>query len=331
MSNKQLTEVRKEMVRGGASCREFNRVRMNDDMDWKTELGYALEIYRTNERIRRCDPQTITRSLIDLGVMGLTLSPAMKLAYLIPYGKECTASPSYMGLEQVAYRTGMIEGIQCNVVRAKDTFKVFTDRDGRNIQHEEATGDRGEVTHAYCIAWLTSGRTIIEVMDQKALAGCRDAAAKKNGGEIPFVWKGAFREEMYKKSVLRRAWKHFPKMTNPQLAAMMEAVDRTDPMEFDDKIVPVNEMSKVLLGQDELVALRDKMDDAGVPRKAQAATMQGIASSLGFDGIRKVPMTRFHSVEAMLDEGLRQWKERLSASEQSASAQENTTARKEVA
>jgi recombinational DNA repair protein RecT len=213
-------------------------------------------------------------------------------------------------------------------VREKDTFKVYTDKDGRNIQHEEATGNRGDVTHAYCIAWLTSGRTIIEVMDRNALSGCRDAAARKNNGQVPFVWKGAFREEMYKKSVLRRAWKHFPKMTNPNLVAMMEAVDRTDPMEFENN-TPVNELNKETLTVEQLKEFRDIMDAAGVNRAAQAATMNGIANSLGFpSGIRVVPQSMYTDVKSTLEKGLAQWKERSSHLGQSDSKQEENTAQR---
>jgi phage RecT family recombinase len=329
MSNEIVIRTQKHLSKGGRYGREFNRVRYNDELDWKTEQAYALEILESNQRLQKCTPESIGRSLIDLSVMGLTLSPAMRLAYLIPYGNTCTASPSYMGLEQVAYRTGMIEGIQCNVVRENDTFKVFTDRNGRNIQHEEA-GNRGEVTHAYCIAWLTSGRTIIEVMDKQALRGCRDAAAKKNNGKIPFTWTGPFREEMYKKAALRRAWKHFPKVTNPQLVAMMEAVDRTDPMEFED--TPVNELPTTVGKEQiaELVAVFHEYDitsDQWINRQ-----LKGLAAGMGLPNgnIHSLPVDRFDEAVELLRKGLDRW-QTSTQSEPSDSAQDDTTAQRGAA
>lgn len=329
MSNEIVVQAQKHLSKGGRFGREFNRVRYDDQLDWKTEQAYALEILESNKKLQRCTPESIGRSLIDLGVMGLTLSPAMRLAYLIPYGNTCTASPSYMGLEQVAYRTGMIEGIQCNVVREHDEFRVFTDRNGRNIEHVEAS-TRGEVTHAYCIAWLTSGRTIIEVMDQQALRGCRDAAAKKNNGQIPFVWTGPFREEMYKKAVMRRAWKHFPKVTNPRLVAMMEAVDRTDPMDFDSKEIPVNELPTTVSKEDvdSLVALFDEYgitDERWISRQ-----LRGLALSLGVNSINKLPAESLGEAKSLLKSGLEQW-QRSMKSDPSDSAQGDTTAQRGAA
>lgn len=331
MSKELVVKTQKHLSKGGKYGREFNRVRLSDELDWKVEQAYALEQLNTNKKLQRCTPDSIGRSLIDLAVMGLTLSPAMKLAYLIPYGDNCTASPSYMGLEQVAYRTGMLDGIQCNVVREGDEFRVFTDRNGRNIEHVE--GDkRGEVTHAYCIAWLTTGRTIIEVMDQDALRACRDAAAKKNNGQIPFTWTGPFREEMYKKAVLRRAWKHWPKVANPKLVAMMEAVDRTDPMDFEDKSTPVNELPSTI-GSEEMDELIAVFNDYGIQdQRWISRQLKGLASGMGLPNgnIRKLPRDQFDTAVSLLKKGLDTWVESTS-SDASGSEQDASTAQRGAA
>jgi len=307
--------------RGGLFAREFKRTRTNDTMDWNREKSYALEIISQNDQLMKCEPDSIARSLIDLGVLGLTLSPSMKLAYLIPYKKNCTVSPSYMGLEQIAYKTGFVEMIQTVLVHKNDPeFNVWTDERGRHIIHREANGDRGEVTHAYCIAWFSSGKQHIEVMDKTEILACRDAATKKNWGKVPFTWTGAFKGEMYKKCVMRRGWKHWPRVDNPRIAEMMAAVERADPLEFKDNSV-VTEITTI--DQDQIDELVSMMCAAGVDDKGHDAWLHGLAKKLGYRSIRVVQASDFDAAASLMEEGLKKW-----ASLQS-SKQENTTAQKE--
>jgi len=305
--------------KGGTFAREFRRLRADTGLDWNVEKAYALEIIANNSGLQKCTPESIARSLIDVGVMGLTLSPAMKLAYLIPYKNNCTASPSYMGLEQIAYKTGFVEMIQTVLVHKNDPeFNVWTDEQGRHISHIEATSNRGDITHAYCIAWFSSGKQHIEVMDMTELEGCRDAAKKKNFGKVPFTYTGAFKGEMFKKNVLRRAWKHWPRVDNPRIAQMLTAVERTDPMDF-------TEGKKTSAGRMELkTKLVELMTDAGVPTEKQAAWLSGLAASMRYKSISQVKPEDFDATVSQLEDGIRRWKEQ-SKPKASTSGQEDTT------
>lgn len=336
MQNNQLAVVRKELGRGGALCKEFNRVRLTADLDWKIEQAYALEIIRNSSALQKADPATIGRSMIDLAVMGLSLSPAMKEAYLIPYKGVCTASPSYMGLEQIAYRTGFVKKIECDVVKEKDEWREWSDRDGKNFSHVKAQGDRGQVTHAWCSMVMTSGEVKVEVMDRAALRGCREAAARKNNGEVPFVWKGPFKEEMYKKCAIRRAWKHWPKVRNPQLVSILEAVERTDPMDFGGETGNGVDHRKTIdpgatINSEQVDILVNLMRDAGVPEMGFDRQLQGLAVGMGVRNIHSLPMGRLDEAISLMERGLEKWKERQSAtSDASSYEQDDTTARREA-
>jgi recombination protein RecT len=303
-----LVVLKKELGRGGALCKEFNRSRLKEGMNWRVEMHYALAIIEATEsgsQLRRCDPESVGRALIDLSVMGLSLSPALKEAYLIPYGKNCTVSPSYMGLEQIAWRTGFLEGIQCVLVRAGDKFKVWMDDDGRHIMHVEGQ-ERGGVTHAYCMADFSSGKRHIEVMDRAELMACKQAAITKNKGKVPFTWVGPFRGEMYKKCPLRRGWKHWPKVDNPKLVAMMDAVNRADPMEFQKVDSVVTE--RPTIDQDDIDVLIRMMENAGVPELKWDSQLSGLASALAYKGkIRNVMKADLERAVYTLQEGLKKW------------------------
>lgn len=321
--DKQLMVVKRHLGKGGALCKEFNRVRHDDDLDWKMEQAYALEIIKNSSQLQRCDPDSIGRSLIDLAVMGLSLSPAMKEAYLIPYKNNCTASPSYMGLVQIVLRTGVVTKVETDVVREGDEWKQWSESGEKRFRH--VIGDkRGEVTHAWAAFHLVNGDVKIEIMDQDALRGCRDAAAKKNGGEIPFVWKGPFKEQMYKKCAIRRGWNLLPKLRDHKAVAMMEAVERTDPMDFTEAKV-IHESDTLTSEQvNELIRM---MADAGVDARAHDAWLAGLAKKMGYKGIRHIPADEFDAAALLMKEGLERWKT-LSTSEPSDLEQDATTARK---
>lgn len=325
----EIALIKKELGRGGALCKEFNRLRYNDQLDWRLEQAYALEIIQNSgsDQLRKCNPSSIGRSLIDLSVLGLSLSPAMKLAYLIPYENNCTASPSYMGLEQIAYRLGSVKHIEPGIVRKGDVFRRWSDDKGKHLYHE-VNSDSGDVTHAYILATMADGKVIPEVMDMRELIACREAAKRKNKGKVPFTWAGDFKEEMYKKCVLRRAWKHWPKVMTPQAQMLAEAVDRMDPLDFEPDdgrtVNPTEFLSEWQINQ-----LIETMTEAGVEERGHNAWLQGLAKQLGYQGIRVVKSDDFDTAVSVMKEGIVRWKQRQnqtsSPSEDSGSSQDGST------
>lgn len=310
----QMTEFQKAMSpKGGAIAKRFNTAKLNDNLQWDVERDYALTLIEQDERLRECTPESVTRCLIDLGTMGLTLSPSMKLAYLIPYRDTkagttyCTLSVSYLGMEQIAYRTGFVEMIQTVVVRANDpTFRTWMDETGsRRIEHEEGRKDRGRVTHVYTVAHFSSGRFHVEVVDRDFLDACKEASARKNGGKTPFTWTGKFREEMYKKACLRRAFKHWPKMDNPALRKVIDSMDRTDPMEFNEK-APVEQSDTIQ--QHHIDELLKMMTEAGVPEKMQDQWLHAVATRFGYSKISVAKVDRFEAIASMMEAGISKWK-----------------------
>jgi recombinational DNA repair protein RecT len=325
----ELIEFRKTMTRGGALRKEFERTRLNEELDWRMEMSYALTAIQNNEKLQACTPTSVGRALIDLGVMGLSLSPARREAYLIPYGRECTASPSYMGLEQMAYRTGFIEDIQTNLVHKNDVFETWTDDEGPHIKHIEATGDRGDITHAYCVARFSSNRRSIQIMNMAELMACKNAAQKKNGGKVPFTWEGPFKGEMFKKCPLRRAWKNWPRVTSPKLTAMLEAAERTDPLSFeDDKVV---EEARTL-DQGHIAQLVQMLEEAGAPKETWDQWLQGLANNIGYprQSLRAVVVRDFERAVSTLARGIEVWKQRKLSRSHPASGPGASTSPSEV-
>ena len=299
----------------------FSRHRHYPESKFAVERDFALAIIESNNKLQECTPESIGRCIIDVGVLGVSLSPNRKEAYLIPYKQQgvpvCTLSVSYMGMEQIAYRTGLVKNIQTNLVHDNDTVNVFTKDNVRQIEHTEAMGNRGRVSHAYCIATYTNGTTYVEVMDRTQIMAVRDAAAKKNFNKIPFTWaeNNPFRYEMYKKAVLRRAWKHFPKSSSPELEKLSAILERQDPIDF-TPAEPVQEAkgeATVTLSDEQIKELNDMMDEAGIKTGMQGRWLLGLAKALGYQNIHAVKDSDFEKAKENMEDGIASFVERTQA------------------
>jgi phage RecT family recombinase len=233
-----MTEY-KETLKNRSLIARFNAGRPDKNLKFSAQRNFALQIIQGSEQLRQCSPESIHNCLLDVAFTGLTLAPSQALLYLIPYADRATLCIGYRGMEQLAYRTGVVIAIQAALVCENDpVFTVGTAPSGRYVMHEEARLDRGEVTHAYCIASFKNGKQHVEVMDREQLEAVEEAASKRNkrGGA---VWRSRFRGEMQKKAVIRRAWKHWPQDTEGRLQQAMEVLDVVEPIAFEGESVRV--------------------------------------------------------------------------------------------
>ena len=232
MQTYQLTEYRDQLSDRSLISR-FTGNPSNKSIKFSAQRAFALQILQGSEKLRKCTPLSIHNAMLDVAYSGLSLSPTQAQLYLIPYADKAQLVIGYRGLEQLAYRTGVVKAIQAALVCENDpVFRVGTGEHGRYIAHEEARTDRGEVTHAYCIATFADGNRHVEVMDREQLEAVEAAASKRNaaGGA---VWRSKFRGEMQKKAVIRRAWKHWPQDSGGHLAHAQRILDDLEPVVFE--------------------------------------------------------------------------------------------------
>ena len=305
----------------------FTRNRHSKDAKFAVERDFALAIVESNNKLLECTPESIGRCIVDVGVLGVSLSPNRKEAYLIPYNNRqagvtvCTLSISYMGMEQIAYRTGMVKNIQTNLVHDNDKVNVFTKNNVRQIEHEEAMGNRGRVSHAYCIATYTNGTTYVEVMDREQIMAVRAAAAKKNFNKIPFTWaeNNPFRYEMYKKAVLRRAWKHFPKSDSKELEKLSAIIERQDPVDF-VAAAPIEEVkgeATITISGEQIKELEDLMAEADIKPPMWDRWLLGLAKNLGYQNIHAVKDSDFDRAVESMEGGIAAFIERTQGDKKS--------------
>ena len=256
MTQHSLVEY-KEVLSDRSLIARFNAGRPDKTLKFSAQRSFALQIIQGSEALRKCSPESIHNCMLDVAFTGLSLAPSQSLLYLIPYGGKATLSIGYRGMEQLAYRTKVVIGIQAALVCEHDpVFSVGTGPDGRYIMHEEARKDRGAVTHAYCIAKFATGVQHVEVMDGEQLEAVEAAASKRNpqGGA---VWRSKFRGEMQKKAVIRRAWKHWPQDSDGRLAVVQTIMDTIEPVTFEGVAVRV-------IGSVQVNSLTDLCSEHGI-------------------------------------------------------------------
>lgn len=174
-----------------------------------------------------CTPQSLLAAVMLSAQLGLEPDGLRNMAHLIPYGNKVQFIAGYMGLCDLALRSGKIRKIVPRIVYEKDHFTYSYGVD-ENLQHhpELDTAKRGKPIAAYAIAWFKEMNDYqFEVMDLDEIESIRKRSMAAKSGPWVTDWNA-----MAKKTVLRQLCKYLPSTTVvPELARAVgldEAADR---------------------------------------------------------------------------------------------------------
>jgi recombination protein RecT len=108
---------------------------------------------------------------------------------------------------KLALQSGEVTSIRAVLVYENDDFQVIEGLKP-DIIHKPARGERGALTHAYCVWKLRSqAEPQFEVMDRQQIIRVKARSPSGSVGSGP--WK-TDEEEMWRKTVVRRASKYMP-------------------------------------------------------------------------------------------------------------------------
>ncbi len=180
-------------------------------VEWSRECQFAIQAFQSNDflaKIALSNPSSAQNAIINIAAIGISLNPALKYAYLVPRKNAVCLDISYMGMINLAIESGSVNRVDSIIVRSNDTFKM-RGLSSEPIHEYEPFGNRGDVVGVYCAAQLSDGgwKTEIMTMDQIADVRSRSESFKKGTG--PWVTD---EEEMIKKTVVKRAYKYWPKV-----------------------------------------------------------------------------------------------------------------------
>jgi recombination protein RecT len=166
------------------------------------------------------------------------LLPDGKEAALVPFKGSVTYMPMLGGILKKVRNSGELASITAHVIYKNDQFRYWVDSDGEHVTHEPLLfGERGEACGAYALAKTKDGAVYIEVLTDKDLRAIENSSRSKEG-----PWTGPFRDEMKKKSAIRRLAKRLPMSTDVEQVIERddEMYDITPPqnVEPEPKIVP---------------------------------------------------------------------------------------------
>ena len=191
---------------------QFLSVQSDKSLIFEAEAGYAVQALLANDyalKIALSNKEALIRSIKNISAIGISLNPAKKQAYLVPRNNQICLDISYMGLMDLATATGSILWIQADVVRDKDQFELNTIGKEPTHKHNPFAKDRGEIVGAYVIAKTKDGDYLTDCMNIDEINAIKARSqAVKSGKTTPWNTDPV---EMYKKTVVKRAYKYWPR------------------------------------------------------------------------------------------------------------------------
>lgn len=200
---------------------DFSRVLADRSISFERESGFAIQQLQKNEftlKIAMQNRASVINAVTNIAAIGISLNPARKQAYLIPRKvngqMEICLDLSYIGLLDLAVASGSILWGQAELVRENDAFRR-REMDKLPVHElEPFSKKRGDIVGAYVVVKLHNGDYLTTVMDIDEVFSIRDrseawkAYVEKKVKTCPWVTDEG---EMIKKTVIKRAYKLWPK------------------------------------------------------------------------------------------------------------------------
>lgn len=191
----------------------FLQIEQGDEARWNKELVFALQSIRSSEVLQRCPSESIMNAIVNLATIGISLNPALALAYLVPRGGKCVLDISYRGMVRIATDSGSVLDVDATVVHSRDEFYYEMGLDPKLVHRPHLGSDAGEMTHVYAVAVLHNGVKKFIVLNRKEIEKIKATSKAKAG---PWVdWEA----EMWRKTAVKKLYKLLP-----QTDRMSEAI-----------------------------------------------------------------------------------------------------------
>lgn len=185
-------------------------------LNFEREAGFAIQVISGNDytlRIAQDNRQSVINAVTNVAAIGISLNPAKRQAYLVPRDGKVCLDISYMGLLDLAIQSGSIMWGQAELVFKGDRFELQGfDRPPLHNRDPFST-ERGDIVGVYVVVktkdgdYLTTCMSISEVHDIRDRSSAWKAWVEKKK-KCPWVTDEG---EMIKKTVIKRAYKLWPK------------------------------------------------------------------------------------------------------------------------
>lgn len=193
---------------------KFSTLALKTGLDYNAEALYAYQVCTKNKRLAEVasgNPESLRMSVVNVAAVGLTLNPALGLAFLVPRDGRVCLDISYRGLIAIAADSGAIRWAKAELVHANDKFEYQGPAKMPTHIFNPFAKDRGEFIGGYCVAGIGSGaEVLVEVMPAEDVLRARNQSKAWQAGKGPWVdWF----DEMAKKTLIKRAAKTWPRLS----------------------------------------------------------------------------------------------------------------------
>lgn len=206
-----------DIIRGDIySTREQFERMAGSALNFEREAGFAVQIVTASEyamKVASSNRQSVINAVTNVAAIGISLNPARKQAYLVPRDGRICLDISYMGLLDIAIQSGSILWGQADLVYEQDRFELQGFDKPPVHNRNPFAADRGAVVGVYVVVktrdadYLTTCMSIAEVYDIRDRSSAWRAWIAKQT-KCPWVTDEG---EMIKKTVIKRAYKMWPK------------------------------------------------------------------------------------------------------------------------
>jgi recombination protein RecT len=215
-------------------------VELVDEKTFLREASFAIQLMNGNAYLGTASKQSVQMAVLNVAQIGLSLNPALKLAYLVPrkmkrgqdWVLEAQLMPSYQGLVKLITDAGTVRNIAAHLIWEGDDVEIDMASLAKVAKHRPyvITGKpKGELRGVYSLATLADGSMQVETMSKEEVFAIRETSEswrnRKEG--VPTIWT-THEGEMFRKTVIRRHFKYLPKSGNFEKLATAIKLDESD-------------------------------------------------------------------------------------------------------
>lgn len=190
----------------------FASVLTDPELNFEREAGFAIQTFQSNDfaaKIAMNNRQSVVNAVTNIAAIGISLNPAKRQAYLVPRDGRICLDISYMGLMDLAMSTGSILWAQAELVYAQDQFALNGFDKPPTHTYKPFAKDRGEIVGVYVVVKTADGDYLTTCMSKDDIGSImKRSQSFKSGKSSPWTTDYG---EMAKKTVVKRAYKYWPK------------------------------------------------------------------------------------------------------------------------
>ncbi|MGE8690946.1 MAG: recombinase RecT [Achromobacter sp.] len=199
----------------------FTAALTDTSINFDSEAGFAIQVIQQSDYLLKAamnDRQAVVNAVNNIAAIGISLNPAKKQAYLVPRkvrgSLRVCLDVSYIGLMDLAVATGSIRWGQARLVHENDAFEMRGFDQEPEHRYNPFSKNRGPVVGVYVVVKTADGDYLTEPMSIDEVHEIRDrseawkAYKADNTKTNPWLTDPG---EMIKKTVVKRAYKYWPK------------------------------------------------------------------------------------------------------------------------